>query len=263
MLRPVFMLVLLATAARSELPPEGARLEVTYTQHLEEITATYDKESSAILGKYAKALSDIKTYYADKGDLEGVLKLKERIKAFETDRKIPTALSAATDPLSRAQRTYGAQREKAGKKLNSSKLKLMTGYQRSLKSLVKKLTVAERLDDAVEVRKILTGVEEGMASLAPSSPPPSIRPAAQPTPEMTALVESADIHYTFDQPIDDGRITDDSGNRESARAFNVTLAPGGRSGNACLFEQKDACLRLPRAKVVGKPFTFAAWVKTR
>ena len=86
--------------------------------------------------------------------------------------------------------------------------------------------------------------------------------APRQTAETIALIKSAFLHLTFDQPPKDDLLMDLTGNRRHGQAKGVAIVPGGISGAACGFDGESAYVGLPRPPFADKPFTFALWIKT-
>ncbi len=129
--------------------------------NLEELQTRYESHLSLVSQpltdlseKYQLALIDLQKDLQAKADLDGLIAVKQEIARFAKDGSPPTAVSKV-ESLSRLQKIYRAQHEAELIKLKDDLTTSNTAYRAQLAGLMKRLTTAGNISEAVKVRNAI------------------------------------------------------------------------------------------------------------
>ncbi|HEY2342126.1 MAG TPA: hypothetical protein VGH90_03800 [Chthoniobacteraceae bacterium] len=144
--------------------------------------------------KYAGDLKQLESQIAATGNLDAALAVKSEMEAYQsgaTTTGLDPKNSAAPAAARTLRAAFDADLDKISKYAANEERNLDTNYIRQLEELERKLTMAQRVDDAVAVRTEKTQTQNILANTAASSSPIASSPPAAANPGTTPVELSA------------------------------------------------------------------------
>ncbi|MEM7394476.1 MAG: LamG-like jellyroll fold domain-containing protein, partial [Verrucomicrobiota bacterium] len=219
-----------------------------YEQQSAEILQKHEVQLEKLGKDHLDGIDKLTTAFRTTGELDALIEVRTARKNFLKQGRIDTP--ASNPNLARLEEKYTANRNRLEQEKNKVVTRLQDSYRAHLKQLMKKLTKAGRLDQALAVRDEIDAIG------TPADPSSGKDVLSQPLKQALAL------HYPFND--DQGEaILDASGNDRHAKASGGRWLKDGQRGG--VFELKEHAQSFQTTGYTGvtgnAPRTVALWFR--
>lgn len=179
------LLAAACASAAGETPEALKKPRETYFAQIEKLDARFDGRRKEMDARLATSVKALEPRFAEKGNLEGVLAVREVLAAIEDPFEIVVVPARENiDEL----KTMVGQYETMSKELDDEEAKvreeLKTKYIAYLERMKTQLTMAQKIDDALvlhnEIQRLAEEQKAAAARLARPAPAPEPAPAIRP-----------------------------------------------------------------------------------
>jgi hypothetical protein len=166
-----------------------SELREIYEASSQKIEKQAEADRKAVGQKYLSTLGRMKDTCKREGDVQGVISLNDEIDRFKLDK---TILTTGAVHVVKAQKYALPLVDKVEIQRNKKLLNLIAGYQKVLDAEKKKLTMADKLDEALEVAAELKKIEFVEAELSTRIPKVQVvrQPEKAPVKKLTLSLKS-------------------------------------------------------------------------
>jgi len=258
--------VILLAAVVLRAGPEGQTLDTLtqiYEKQLREIEAVHGKAQSEALSAYGRALEVALADVKKRGDLEGLIALKDEMDRFAQQNTVPEASSPSPPAsLGRVQAAYRSAAAAAIDRMSRGHAAMIDNYIRALDTLKKQHVAAERIEDALGVVRQIEKMEFILADLRSSIQSPKPAPVPRREDARPAFLKDAVLCYRFEGGTG-GAVRNEIEGAGRATLHGTTTRVRGKHGDGLQLDGKSGWVSFPVSSSLDlrEAATLAAWVK--
>ena len=250
-------------------------LKNAYEKDIRQMDDADKTGNPALDNQYLKALDDLVKKSMSAGDLDTTVAGQKEQKRFQQENSIPKesptdlpeGIVSLQNKYREALKTQTIEKEQKQEVLTEQ-------YVAKLKSLVKRLTMDNRIEEATSVNEEIKKIEFVLADLtsrlsAENPAVPVVQPAKSPTTNASSSISSLALtiptnglvlHFSFDKN-EGNTVTDQSGKNNNGTVNGAKWLEKGKHGGAYEFDGVKDNISVPNsASLKLKSVTIMAWI---
>ncbi len=145
--------------------------QLLYNNNLQQIEKNHMEEVANLSERYVQRLDSLVEYYQSRGNLAGVLQVKEEQNVVNTGEPFPLIPEGEFKELSTIRSKYTGALEPLNQDRDSKINKLRGAYLNHLKNMTAELTRENRIEEAVLVQNEVERIENGIKQTVPGQDP--------------------------------------------------------------------------------------------
>ena len=146
------------------------------------------KQKADALEAYGKALDGLMAALQQKGDLDGVMAVKQEKKRFEAEKTVDGSNSRSVD-VAAAVRRYQASITRAEQEKALRRIAVLKQTIAQIENLIRQLVMKDRMEDALAAKQEMETMRLVLADEESKLPPPPVK-AAKPPPDKAPKPEN-------------------------------------------------------------------------